>query len=1595
MADWFEEFLKKLRGKQPSPREREFPFLPQPPDVGISDRATTPYGAQWRPPVGELSTIRGAPFQNQMEPPKTRASEYQAQLYKQLGYMPPPPIRSLKERQERTKAFQSYRKAGGKLKAGQWEFRGMPTTPNEETPSISKEERQRILRGEAEKQTVFLKVFGEGLTKLPRQLGASVLQATQGQGGASVVDRDWADRFIEDANIDIEKFTQEVSEKYGESTSPIKLTDIAQLPRNLAFSITSMGGGLAVGLPTALLPVPGARVAAWVSGTTASGAVAYSMTTYQIMQEYLEAKNEEKRSETSTGSMLTGDFVWGRGLTREEENQLKVDFESKARKYGLWEAVPEAISNLAFAKILTTPLTGMVGRNIATRIVSKLGGLYGEELLTETITQKGQSAVEVEAGLREGRISWTEAFKEVAPQTFLLTTVMGGAGQVGVSAYNRAKQSLKNEIGEGHPLYETIASRLKEAVEEARARPERGAFEIPGEKPEVPQKPEVTPAPEVTPPVTEAGMPEAPAVALEITKESELKFISDRMRSDYIRTPAEKVGVDDLTPAKSNLLTEDNDFVYVKETPNYIVLTEKWTTGSRQGLVAKYGKGTNDIVLKELTPRFSEIGKVNNLELVSHEVKKGSSVVIYKKVIPTPPTKPPTPPKPTAVAAPEPEPLNIDSPEDFSSMSATAEVGKTIITKIPRRSIKDTLASWWAEAQFQMIDDQIGLKSVRDRLVKEGVQITDEEDFYYSSRLLQGNSGRSMIFLRGGTYNPRHLIDYKTKKFLQTGEPLEAILKDLKTPKDLSLLDSYLRANRDLALGNKGVYSGLVKTNIPDPPAGLSLGGMKKYQAELKAAQKALLPNQISLAKRALAELNKAHPEFKNLSNRIYEYEKSLLTYLLESQVITRATYNKLLGNTAYVPFYRYYEDEIITHVGTGRAIGGVGKQIRRLSGRSEEPIFSPLQNIVKNTAMFISAAERNYTAVLLANMVAKYPGMDLGMVKVAVPTAKVAGVTLKELGIELPGLTKAELEQIHNIFRPNIITKDGVVTILVKGKHQYFKVTDPMLAKSLLNLNREELGMLWKILSVPARTLRAGAVLFNPDFAAKNPLRDQFTAFINSNYGFIPGIDTFKGLSSLIGRGDIWKLYYASGAARSSLVSVDRDYLRATAKTLAERHPEMKEVGFNPFEALRAISEAGEAVTRIGGFRRAIEKGASPVGAGMEGKELTLDFSKVGVMARVANMIIPFFNANIRDASKIASMSKEHSIRTILRLLASITLPSLLLYAHNREDPRWEYIPQWQKDTSWIFFLSDVPDNWDKISTEEQMKHTQGWNPTKNAIIRVPKPFTWGLVFGSLPERFFDWSVDQDSTILKDWAKNLRSVMSPGIIPQALVPIIEHTTNFNLFTKSPIVPRSKEAMPPELQYTEYTSEAAKWMGGLVNTPPAVIDNYIRGYTAGMGKYVTDVIDIAVDKFGLIEARPPAKTLADVPLVRAFILRDPYGSSGAGVDEFYSRMEQLEAGEKYLKEMLRMGEEQKYARFKLKHPELLFGDPEYKGDWYSQSARVYRRTAGEISELRKLQRQMVESKSTSPIQKRQAITEINLVIEKLVRQTMKDWYWQR
>jgi len=1402
--------------------------------------------------------------------------------------------------------------------------------------------------------THVFKVFGEALTKLPKQLGASILQAMQPMG-ASAVDKDWADRWIESANTDLSEFAQDVTKEYSGVRLPISMTDLATLPQSMAFSLTSMGAGLAVGLPIALIPepTPASRIAAWAAGTAASGAVAFNMSRYQIMQTYLDVKNEEMKATV------------GREITLAEEEQLKRNFSWQATKYGLWEAVPEALSNLAFAKLLTLPLGKMVGKSIAVKMLGKIGGLYGEEFLTETITQKGQSAIEVEAGLREGNITWIEAFKEIAPQTFLLTTILGGTGQISVSAVNRIKRSLKKEAGDS-PAFAAINENITEdvfaEVEYEAAQKIEAGEEIPTEvtppAPTPTTEPVVAPVAEVTTGIT-PNMPESYVTARKrpdgkwqlfftgtrnevfpnelFTSASEAKM-SFKVAKAKLATPT----APEVTLGKFETVYRGEGGTSVKE-GNYWSPSKEWsaqfTQTGRLEEVKQARIKTSDIYEAPELPYAGDpdaidaavkIAKSKGFKAVrlSEGGNEPNSILVFDRTALKSEQPIPTAPEVTVPTA-KPLPVEVAPPTEVVAEEAlpppegaTRRVFDRIELEPAELGIKEKIRQGWHKFNVWMIDDLYAVNQFVKEFKRGGLELSIEENPYLLARLLKGVTSKSTAFLEKGTFGKRFWKIEKGKAVPNfTGESLETILQEVQEPTQWQDFTIYLVSRRVVELTARDIKTGI----------------------ELVDAQASIV------------ELEAKYKNFSNLAERVYKYQDNLMVYANEMGLISEDLLGKLRKYGNYVPFYRVF-NELQAKGFMGKKMANIASPIKKIKG-SEREIINPLESIVKNTYTIINAADRNQIGIAMANLVNQNPEISELFERVEIPMARVARVDAKELGVEVEGLSDEDADLVVDIFRPSFFVRGDEVTVLVDGKKQYFRI-DPDLRDALLTLDRENIGLIGKILGAPTKWLRAGATL-SPDFMVRNPLRDQMTAFVYSSYGFLPGIDFMRGVAGIISKDSDYQLFRMSGAEHSMMVSMDRQYLKKTFKEIVEGK-KFTDYVKHPLELFQIVSELGEKATRLGEFKNGIRRGAVPLEAGMSARNVSLDFAQAGTSSRAVNRLIAFFNANIRGWDRMITSFKEQPVRTSMKVFIGITLPSILLYLANRDDPRWKEIPQWQKDLFWIVFTGDN-------------------------IYRIPKPFELGIIFGSMPERFLEYLDNKDPEMLKDVLLSMAEAGSPGYIPTALLPIIENMANYSIFMGRSIVPASREKMPPELQYTKWTGEFSKKLGEILKLSPAKIDTLINGWTGGLGRYATDILSGILKKTGISPNIPePSPELADIPVIKAFVVRNPYGSSGEAVESFYNTLEKYEEGEKYLQEMLKLGNQDKFNRYKASHPELLFfyefsEDPEKEGIHYSASARYLRKVARDLSELTKKQDEIYKSTTISPDEKQRLIDEIDIL----------------
>lgn len=586
---------------------------------------------------------------------------------------------------------------------------------------------------------------------------------------------------------------------------------------------------------------------------------------------------------------------------------------------------------------------------------------------------------------------------------------------------------------------------------------------------------------------------------------------------------------------------------------------------------------------------------------------------------------------------------------------------------------------------------------------------------------------------------------------------------------------------------------------------------------------------------------------FQKAAKEIYKYQDYLLKMLVKEGMLTAKAYHTMRKMYPhYIPFFRDMSDvNMQSFLSGGNGFIDVSSPVKRLKGSTRD-IIDPLESIVKNTFQFYNAVERNHVGRTFAKLADK---QGVGQI-----VERVKG-------------DKAKTDNTFNVWE--------------NGEKVTYETT-PELIETMRMLDKEKSNMLVKLFSYPANWLRAGATL-SPEFILRNPVRDMIGAAIYSKHGFIPIIDTFKGLSMYLKKGQAYWEYKKSGAAHAAMVSLDRDYLGGQLRDIMKRESKFTKLIKNPIEALRAMSEATEMATRLAEYDNA-RKGYTGLGnrlfgkerkplsareAALESRDITLDFSRRGTHTKRFNQAVAFFNATIQGADKMARAFKEDPRGMTVKTMLYITLPSVMLWFMNKDDERYQEIPQWEKDTFWII-------------------------PGKENMYRIPKPFEAGVLFGTAFERMLQYMDDEKngrkSVGFKGFGERVYNSLMPSFMPTAVIPIYEAMSNHSFFRQRNIIPQSQENLPARLQYGANTSEVAKFVGDKINVSPYIVDNTIRGYgggLAGLGLSGIDAVSGAKENNA-------SKKWYEAPGLRGFTAA-PYQSSNSvqRVYDDYKEQEKL------------------------------------------------------------------------------------------------------
>lgn len=708
-------------------------------------------------------------------------------------------------------------------------------------------------------------------------------------------------------------------------------------------------------------------------------------------------------------------------------------------------------------------------------------------------------------------------------------------------------------------------------------------------------------------------------------------------------------------------------------------------------------------------------------------------------------------------------------------------------------------------------------------------------------------------------------------------------------------------------------------------------------------------------AQKAVRELER--PEFVEAQRQIVEYQNNLIEHLVDAGVVSRELAERIKQmNQYYVPFHRYFGEEVVSGGMAGSRLkwGNLPQPVKAIRGSSRS-IYSPLHSIIRNTYTMIDVAERNRAARAFYELIKDKEGIGWLVEEVPTPMQpnrielKRLKDDLLEAGIPAEALDDADLERVAVIFNPVRHARwkekqENILTVYVDGKPRFLKL-HPELYRAFQFMDQPSYNLLVQLLSFPTKVLRAGATM-NIEFSPRNIFRDQFSALMNRKYRFFPFIDPARAIFSAfkgnLGLGDeLYDKWVAAGGAQSTMVSLNRDYLEKDLRrmigqyTMRDRAVQLIRL---PLTLLEFISSVAEESTRLAQFRSGLRaEGQTEEGirrAAMASREISVDFQRAGTYGRQVNQFKAFFNAAIQGTDQLARNWRRDPVGYTLRAFAFITLPSIVLYLLNRNDPRYWELPQWRRDLYWVFMGRD-------------------------SVVYLPKPFELGVIFGTLAERILQWLMEDDPQAFEEFAERIFEATLPldptnpvDWIPDAATPFLEVWANRTVFGDRRVVPRGEEDLLPIYQYGPNTSEFAKALGRLTGQSPRQIQHLIEGYGAGLARHTLRFLD----RLAGVES--------PTPIIR------PFGGdlfvSATSIEEFYEELDQLEKLNRTANELQRRGLQE---QVQVNQARL----------------RYLRRIRDDLAGLRRMSRYVLDSKELSVEQKRQMLNEINLRMVNLAR----------
>ena len=610
---------------------------------------------------------------------------------------------------------------------------------------------------------------------------------------------------------------------------------------------------------------------------------------------------------------------------------------------------------------------------------------------------------------------------------------------------------------------------------------------------------------------------------------------------------------------------------------------------------------------------------------------------------------------------------------------------------------------------------------------------------------------------------------------------------------------------------------------------------------------------------------------FKQARDVYNEYNRNMVGFLEQSGAISKAHAARLTKENDYIPFYREQNGVALLTIGgeTPIRVGSIAEQpyLHELVG-GDRPILDFLTSSVQNTALITDMGLRNLAT---KNSMNELEDMGLAQIRRGPGTADSKVVRFKMDGDDYHAVVDTDSAGIP-------------ADLLVKGM-QGIPTQLPAIVRAL---------------GFPATLLRK-AVTLSPTYAARQLFRDSLAASLLSGADFAPVLGALKEIgksatkSTLEKRGITGGQIFAGGSNSEAMTKILNDMMSGKGN-LGQL-----------ISKAEALNMEADAATRRAQYNSYIKQGLSEMEATLMSLE-SMNFNKRGASPSVhmANALIPFFNSQIQGLNVLYKaltgklpFDKRLKIQEKLITRGALMFGASLAYAAMmQDDEAYKNATPEQKYGNWFIRIPGIDEP-----------------------VKVPIPFEVGYLFKALPEAIYNSLANENGAEEAFKALNaiilqtlpggtsMATVQYKGVnipitppIPQALKPGIEAALGKSFYTRQDILSRREQAVLPEQQFRESSSEISKMMGSGLGLSPIKIEALVSGYTGTMGLALMQVLSM-----GVPTGESPEKTtkrLSDMPVIGSSFQPN---DAGGIINAVYERMNDVKKVKTTVDHMLSEG----------------------------------------------------------------------------------------